>query len=455
MKCRASFILLTLCALFGLIPTACISDAPGSGVSPELSADEVDFGDVVCGEISPMARLKVYNRSGSNMRINSLRLANPDGAFRMNVDGVGGNSFSDIDLRAGDSLYVFVDCLIDAGTRTEDFTVEGAVEVVVGDVSRRIALSATAINAVWLKDYRISAPTAFDGSRAYAVADSLVVESGSRLTLQGGTRLLFAAGARLVVRGELTAEGTPEAPVELAPTRGGTLFEGADYSIVPGQWGGVLVRQQAESVALTGVRMRGSTFGICFEQGACAARGATLLNCLLHTATQTVVSAEDTNVSLLGCCLSEGGGGILRLGAGTHTLAQCTLANSYPFATPTAPVLVFTAPEHTQAEICNSIIWGSGGLLRPEALNNTGIYLRFVLLGAAGSDDSHFISCLWDADPKFALDPANYLYDYSLQPGSPAIGRGSAALLPAACRTDLTGRMRRADAPALGAYAAP
>lgn len=456
MKSHRSLLILTLAALFGLTLGGCISDAPGSGdAAPAFSAESIDFGRVVCGELSPMARLKIYNRSGSNMRLRSISLDNPDGAFRMNVDGIAGTEFADVDLRAGDSIYVFIDCLIDAGTRTEDFAVAGAVAVDAGGGARRVPLSASAVNAIWLRDARIETSTTLGADRPYAVSGALTVAPGAELTLAAGCRLLFASGARMDVEGALTAHGTPEAPVELLPTRSGALFEGADYSIVPGQWAGVRIAAGASAVNLEGVRVRGTTYGLAFDPGACADDGATLLNCLMHTATNTVVSAADTDLALLGCCLSEGGAGIVALGRGSHRIAQCTLANSYPFGAPSGPVLDFTEPTLTRAEVDNSILWGSGGLLLPASLDNTAIYLRSVLLGTTGTDDAHFIGCIWDTDPMFAIDEETYTYDYRLLPGSPAIGAGSAALLPAACRTDLTGRLRRADAPALGAYAAP
>ena len=78
--------------------------------------------------------------------------------------------------------------------------------------------------------------------------------------------------------------------------------------------------------------------------------------------------------------------------------------------------------------------------------------LQRCLLKSAGSNDEHFIDCLWDTDPLYYTDRESYVFNYRLKPSSPAIGAGDPALMNPATATDRYGVSRDAAAPALGAY---
>lgn len=86
------------------------------------------------------------------------------------------------------------------------------------------------------------------------LAGDVIVESGSRLTIAPGTTVLFLppppgedllvdhphfSGSELIVRGTVTAEGTPEAPV---------VFRHADPSAAAGSWGGINLQQSPDAV---------------------------------------------------------------------------------------------------------------------------------------------------------------------------------------------------------------
>lgn len=82
------------------------------------------------------------------------------------------------------------------------------------------------------------------------------------------------------------------------------------------------------------------------------------------------------------------------------------------------------------------------------------MYLYNVLLGVAGKDDEHFISCLWDEDPMFETIRSDYIFNYRLKADSPAIGAGNPAYVTDMDLIDMDGVNRLADGnPTLGAYA--
>ena len=77
-----------------------------------------------------------------------------------------------------------------------------------------------------------------------------------------------------------------------------------------------------------------------------------------------------------------------------------------------------------------------------------------MLLKSAGSDDEHFIACLWNSDPLFYTIRADYYFNYRLKDDSPAIGAGDPSYVTEICLYDMDGnnRMPYGGNPDLGAY---
>ncbi len=107
-----------------------------------------------------------------------------------------------------------------------------------------------------------------------------------------------------------------------------------------------------------------------------------------------------------------------------------------------------------KANFNNCIIYGITPPLTPGDLAGTDVYIRNVLLGVDGSDDEHFISCIWNEDPLFETVRDEYIFNYRLKEDSPAIGAGNPELVTPQCLFDMDGvdRLQWGN-PALGAYA--
>ncbi|NNJ88386.1 MAG: hypothetical protein HKP53_03210, partial [Eudoraea sp.] len=86
----------------------------------QFSKDTVFLDTVFTNIGSSTYSLKVYNRSGTDIEIPSIQLE--DGAssrYRLNVEGVAGNTFENIPLYARDSLYIFIETTYDIAAANE------------------------------------------------------------------------------------------------------------------------------------------------------------------------------------------------------------------------------------------------------------------------------------------------------------------------------------------------
>ncbi|MEO8933424.1 MAG: hypothetical protein ABI295_03880, partial [Xanthomarina sp.] len=111
---QALYLILCLCLL--ICSSSCRKDldfGPSSG-NLQFSKDTIYLDTVFSNIGSSTYNLKVYNRSNNDINIPSIRLALGDNSnYRLNVDGMPGKVFQNVEILAKDSMYVFIETTID------------------------------------------------------------------------------------------------------------------------------------------------------------------------------------------------------------------------------------------------------------------------------------------------------------------------------------------------------
>lgn len=287
------------------------------------------------------------------------------------------------------------------------------------------------------------------------------------LSVDPGAKIYFHDKAQMTVRGRLEALGAVGKMIEMRGDRLDEVLPGVGYEIFAGQWGGIKIAPESFGNRMEYVDMRSSTFGLVVDSTANTDRSKLLLvNSWLHNSRGSVLSSKYARVDAEGCCFSEAAGHVVELTGGVHNFTQCTFANEYVFASDYLSILglYHCLPDEVesdlplmQAEFRNGIIYGSRQGINIGDLTGSQVFLRYMLLGAKGSDDDNFISCLWESDPLFYtyIEASENIFDYNyrVQPDSPAIGAGNPAYITGALLFDMDGVSRlSAGAPTLGAY---
>ena len=79
----------------------------------EFSKDTVFLDTIFTNIGSATYNLKVYNRGNSDITIPNITLERgASSSYRLNVDGIPGKSFQNIDILAKDSIFIFVETTI-------------------------------------------------------------------------------------------------------------------------------------------------------------------------------------------------------------------------------------------------------------------------------------------------------------------------------------------------------
>lgn len=463
---KMRFLLLTFLGVFGLIITSCIEDDFTNSPSDILtfSRDTVSFDTVFTDLATPTARLLVYNKAKKSVNISHIAFKRgADSNFQLNVDGMTGRSFQNVEIRGGDSIYVFIECFINASADNEPHLVEDQLQFITNGVTQEVQVEAYGQNVTRLYDHRITSDTRFTAERAYVIFDSLVVEKGAKLTIDPGARLLFHDKASLTVRGQIEAIGEASNMIHFRGDRLDNVLPDVAYDIMAGQWHGVRIEADSYDNRLEYVNMRSTVIGLQVDSCPDTERRKLLLvNSWLHNSQASVLSSKYAWVDAYGCCFSEAATGVVELWGGKHHFSQCTISNYYLFSAMFEPLLCLyhclpgsdiSDRELMKASFENSILYGMTADINEGDLTGSNVYLRNVLLKSAGSDDDNFINCVWDADPMFYTVREEYVFDYRLKNESPAIGAGSSAYVPTESENDIYGNHRLSSGmPDLGAF---
>lgn len=434
MKISIYFSLL-LVLVAALLPS-CIEDSFSTSPSdqPVFSTDTLKIGEVFTAQGTPTHRFIVHNRHDKMMSISSIGFRDDaEGHFRLNVDGISGRNFSNVEIRANDSIFVFVETTLPENGTADLVDVERHIDFLTNGVTSTVVVTAQGQDAVRYNDLTLTANTTLTAGRPYIITGKLTVPQGMTLTLAEGARLRMHDKAEIVVDGTLRAEGTAEKPVQIYGDRDGFVAAQIPYELMSGQWGGIYFSPSSRDNFISNTSIRNSSYGLQLDSITAGSGPAlTMLNSQVRNTTSRVLTAYHSDVKLVGCELTEASDGILLLIGGNHIINHCTIANYYLFTALGAPSIEFSHADaktddssglpYCSADFTNSIIYGNGTLISHGDLTGMDIFFRRCLIGVNGSDDDNFLDTIWDEDPLFYTVRLEYLFDYRLKPDSPAIG---------------------------------
>ncbi len=452
---------MTLCGLGGCISDS-FSDSPSDLLS--FSTNTVSFDTVFTDVGTPTARLKVYNRAKKSLNISHIAFRTPSTDFRVNVDGVTGSTFRDVEIRGGDSIFVFIECFIPENRDAQPFLVSDFLDFTTNGVTQSVEVQAWGQNVVRLRDFKVETDMTMTAEKPYVIFDSLVVAPTATLRINPGARILFHDKASISVHGRILAEGTSDELIHLRGDRLDYVLPNAPYDILAGQWKGIDIAPESHGNRLSYVNMRSTVYGVrAIGSDHPEQQKIEIVNSWLHNSQQTVFKAQDCLTASYGVCFSEAAEAVVNLKGGTHQFSQCTFANEYLFSIPTESILSLsglkaedqedTGHPPMSAQFGNCIIYGIPGDITPGDLTGTDVFLNYCSFKSEGSDDDNFRNCFWNTNPLFLTVRDEYKFDYRLQSDSPVIGKGDPALTAPQTQMDMYGIDRLTNGnPSLGAF---
>ncbi|WBX74259.1 hypothetical protein PG913_03340 [Tenacibaculum pacificus] len=305
----------------------------------EFSKDTV-FLDTIFSNIgSTTYSLKVYNRSNKSITIPEIKLENGiDSKYRLNVDGLSGKHFADIDLLANDSMYVFIETTVDFNTVSDPLytdkllfdngnnqqnvdlvtLIQDAYFIFPSKKNTEIETiiidgESTDIQGRFLTDDELN----FTDERSYVIYGYATVPSNKTLTINAGAKIYFHKNSGLIIdkKASLKIKGTLDKKV---------TFEGDRleyrYSKIPGQWGSIWMREGSIENEINHTIIRNGTIGLLVE-GTETSPTLSIKNSEIYNSSNYGILGKNTYIK---------GENIVIGNAGQNSLA-CTFGGNYTF----------------------------------------------------------------------------------------------------------------------------
>ena len=318
--------------------------------SLEFSKDTIYLDTVFTNIGSATYNLKVYNRGNRSITIPKIALENGTSSnYRLNVDGIAGKEFNDIDILAKDSIFVFIETTINAnnitnplytdrilfdnGSNQQDvnlitlvqdanFIYPGKNPITMKIDSLTIDGQATTIKGRFLTNTELT----FTNSKPTVIYGYAAVPSNKTLTIEAGAKIYFHNNSGLIIddKATLKVNGTLNEKV---------VFEGdrleSSFSEIPGQWGTIWMRAGSKDNEIYHAQIKNGIIGILVDSiGSTSTPTLKLQNLEIYNHSNFGILARGTNIE--GSNLVIGSAGEASFAGtigGTYNFSHSTFAN--------------------------------------------------------------------------------------------------------------------------------
>lgn len=425
-----------------------------------FTADTLRFDTVFTSIGSVTQYFTIVNPNTQKLKLSSIKLMGANGsAYKMNVDGNASTNINNIEMEAGDSIYIFVSVTIDPSSNEVPFIVRDSIQIDYNGNQKYIQLEAYGQNAHFLRNYFIDTDITWNNDLPYVISGGIQVAQDATLTIEKGCRIYLHSDAPFIVNGTLTVNGTNAERV---------IFQGDRldnvYRDLPASWPGIYFSETSIDNIMHYVVIKNAYQGVIALGGTTnALPKLRLRQCIIDNIYDAGILSRGSGIDAVNCLISNCGSNIVLSDGGEYDFTYCTIVsfdNSY--ISHKKPVLTLSNADEAgnsytlNALFRNCIIWAGGENLENEVLtDNKGsaafnVNFDHVLYKAKNiSPDIDIMNGIANQDPAFdSVDAGRHYFDFHIDKNhSPAADAGTAAPVS----NDLDGRTRTGH-PDLGCY---
>jgi len=353
LKCRFIF---SLSLLFVFFYTACRKDFSTVLSSGKLTfSKDTIFLDTIFTNIGSSTRqFKVYNKSNQAITISKIALERGATSFyRLNIDGVAGQDFQNIDILAHDSIFVFVEATIDFNAVTNPLYTDKilfdsgnnaqAVNLVTlvqdahflfpsrdaNGIKETITLGIDEKGApIQVNGFFLNGNTTFTDDKPYVIYGYLGVPENATLTINQGVQLHFHENSGIIVskNASLKVTGSLNNKVVFQSDRLEPSFKNT-----AGQWGTIWLRAGSKDNDITNAQIKNSIIGILVDSiSGNTSPTLTIKNTEIYNTTNFGILGRETNIEGENVVIANNGQSSLACTiGGTYKFTHCTFANFY------------------------------------------------------------------------------------------------------------------------------
>lgn len=326
--------------VFVLFFSACKKDELITDSSAKLgfSTDSVLFDTVFTTVGSTTKIFKIYNTHNQIINISKAYLATGTASqFRINIDGVSGTLLQDIEIPAGDSLFVFVQVTVNPTNQNSPLLINDSIVFETNGNIQDVNLTAVGQDVYLhkpnvfptngLPPYSIiSCNDVWTNDKPHLIFGYAVVDEGCTLTIMPGTKVHLGVRSVLWVYdgGTLIVSGAKNNEV---------IFQGSrlepDYQDVSGQWGKIWLSAGSVNNTIDWAIIKNGNIGVQADTlGASTQPTLKITNTIIKTMTTACIYGQGSYITGSNCVFANSDEyiGAFTIG-GKYKFEHCTFAN--------------------------------------------------------------------------------------------------------------------------------
>lgn len=434
-----------------------------------ITADTIRYDTVFVTAGSIYRTFKIINENDQKLRISSLKLfGGTSSVYKMNVNGIPGTQFNNLELNANDSIYVFTQVNVNPSATNLPFILRDSIEIVYNGEKKQVQLEAWGQNAHFYRDKVISANETWNNDLPYVILGSLFVNTNQTLTINKGCRIYVHADAPIIVDGTLQVNGLKDT-IDRVYFRGDRLDD--PYKDYPASWPGIFFRNTSRDNVFNYAVIKNAYQAIALQNLASNNPIPKLMlnECVIDNGYDAGIIAFNSSIRARNCLISNCGKNLYLVQGGNYQFAHCTVATySSNFIDHKDPVLTLSdfannSSNTLDATFRNCIFWGenkkgdsSEVVIQKRGSNSFNVTFDHSLWKVYGTpaNINVLVAMITNQSPRFdSINTSKNYYDFRLKAlpaPSPAIDNGAVV---AGIATDLDGKPRQlGSAPDVGCF---
>ena len=363
---RIFYFLFTISIL--ILWSSCRSDfefSPSTG-QLEFSKDTIYLDTVFTNIGSSTYNLKVYNRSNIDILIPTVRLGLGQASnYRLNVDGIPGKEFENVELLAKDSMYIFIETTIDiqsiAASQTQFLYTDvlefdsgenlqevqlvtlvkdavfiypnkdsdGIIETLTFDIDGDGTVEETDIQGRFLGDSELT----FTNEKPYVIYGYAAVDEGKTLTIEAGARVHLHANSGLLVTNNASLHINGTLSTDQDALENEIIIESdrlePDFEDIPGQWGTIWLFDGSKDNSINYATIKNASVGILIDGNQDDVnKKLTITNSQIYNSSNFGILARGTSILGENVVINNAGqSAFAGTYGGKYNFTHCTIAN--------------------------------------------------------------------------------------------------------------------------------
>jgi len=446
-----------------------------------FSNDTITFDTVFASIGSITKTLTVYNRNDFDVKSNISLLGNSTANFRMNIDGIAGNSQTNIEIPAMDSIFIFLEVTIDPSSSNTPYILSDSLVFITGTKKQDVDVVAWGQDAYFhtantygniingsdttrFYYHLLDCSQPWKNDKPHVIYGYAIVDPEKTLTINEGCNVYLHNNSGILIGNPfLEASG---GSIEVNGTFGNEVtFQGDRldqwYKDLPGQWDRIWLMPGSIDNKIDYAIIRNGNIGIHADTVANNNPTVNISNTIIENMSSIGILGQGANITATNTVIGKCGQYAVACNiGGTYNFTHCTFANYWDYNYRSTPSILLNnyyegadgniyVRDLEVANFTNCIIDGN---LSTEvsfqeqdmgAFNYTFDHCFIKLDPTISTDNTHYQNTIINQSPEFVNKTES---DFHLTEGSLAIDVGKITFIV----DDIEGNSRNnAD---IGAY---